>query len=336
MIPALCFFLVGAIAGLFLAVRHFTRKRLPPSVAIVHGVVGATGFAFLLFSVVRQPAFTPPKVALGILIVGIAFGLVNAVYHIRGQRHRSALIVAHALIAFGGVATLGYGIVLSLTSEQTTPPASTVDAGAASAAPLAATPASPSIAPAASAALGDRETPSGAASVASTTPSSPTTPSLGPGLAFTTDKVTFDGGSATLNGTARAALTAIAQQLKRAPQVQLVEIQGYADPRGDDATNVTIARARARAVRDGLVALGVSAARLRSAGYGARCPLDPACTAASCPPELIAHERRVAFVILEANGERFRGPVTCSLATNLIPREDAAYHSAAPGSSTTP
>jgi hypothetical protein len=108
MIAAIGLFLIGAAAGIFLAIRHFTRRRLPGWVAVAHGLAGASGFAVLMLCCAREPTMAAARTALGILVFAITLGCVNVVYHLRGRRHRSTIIVAHALAAVSGVGTLAY------------------------------------------------------------------------------------------------------------------------------------------------------------------------------------------------------------------------------------
>src|SRR5215472_3102361 len=118
MIAAICLFLVGACAGAFLAIRHFRRLRLPGWVAIAHGAAGATGFAILLFVFAHNPGFAPARYGTVILIGAIGLGCVNVVYHLRKLRHRTTLIVVHALSAVAGVGTLTYGVFVSAATAR--------------------------------------------------------------------------------------------------------------------------------------------------------------------------------------------------------------------------
>ena len=312
MLAALCLFLVGASFGVFLAFRHFTRRRLPITVAILHGAAGAIGFALLLLAVLARPDFRPARIATAILIVAVAFGCVNAVYHVRGARHRSALVFVHALLAVAGVGTLAYGVVLGAVHPQGSP----LEIARASSDVARSDVGSTTIAPAVP--------PVPEPSAATDAPAPPAPPPVG--WAFREHAITFENDSAILSDAARAAVSAIARRLMESPAIGLVEIQGYADPRGDDAYNVALTRARARAVRDALVGLGISPGRLRSTGYGARCPLDPTCRPPSCVADKLGLERRVAFLVLEAEGARYRGPITCSRAEKLISPDDVRYH----------
>ncbi len=68
-------------------------------------------------------------------------------------------------------------------------------------------------------------------------------------------------------------LDELAKVIKENPHVQKVSIEGHASDEGDDKYNLVLSKARAEAVRQYLVAKGVSADRLSSTGYGESKPL---------------------------------------------------------------
>ncbi|PZR17632.1 MAG: cell envelope biogenesis protein OmpA [Archangium gephyra] len=76
--------------------------------------------------------------------------------------------------------------------------------------------------------------------------------------------------------------------------VKRVRVEGHTDNRGKKETNQTLSEDRARAVKDYLVAQGIDASRLESAGYGDSKPIAPNLTARG--REL---NRRVEFIVLE-------------------------------------
>ena len=76
------------------------------------------------------------------------------------------------------------------------------------------------------------------------------------------------------------------------PDIELIEVQGHTDERGDDDYNLDLSRRRAAAVVDYLVAHGVDSKRLTSHGYGETQPIDPRHTEAAW-----ALNRRVSFVL---------------------------------------
>ena len=112
------------------------------------------------------------------------------------------------------------------------------------------------------------------------------------------DKVYFDTGKATIKPVSFPILDAVAATLAGNPQIELVEIQGHADERGNDDANLKLTQARVQSVKDYLVKKGVGGDRLIAKGYGETKPL---CTESneSCWEK----NRRVEFVILKPAGE---------------------------------
>jgi outer membrane protein OmpA-like peptidoglycan-associated protein len=99
------------------------------------------------------------------------------------------------------------------------------------------------------------------------------------------------------------------------PQIELVEIQGHADERASDEYNIRLTRDRAAAVLQGLLTRGVRRDRLRSAGYGERCPVNPRHNA-----EAWEQNRRVEFKILRQDGAPTGVEVACPAGRELMPR----------------
>ncbi|HEX8794639.1 MAG TPA: OmpA family protein [Polyangiaceae bacterium] len=297
MITAICFFLVGAIAGAFMVFRHLKRLRLPGWVAIAHGLAGATGFAVLLLFCLREPTVVLARCALGILVGAIALGCVNVVYHLRGIRHRFALILTHALVAVTGVGTLAYAAVVDAQRPTIEPlPAAPLPAPTSAPVPIA------------------KETqPATPAPAAAVQPHDTAYP-LGP--AWTDVRVRFDSNRDHPTAAADASLATIARALADDTSIQLVEVQGHADERGGEPSNLELTRARARAVVNALVARGVSPSRLRVAGYGSRCPARGECRGPDAPApchgdDALREDRRVTFVVVESGGQQFAGPIAC-------------------------
>jgi outer membrane protein OmpA-like peptidoglycan-associated protein len=291
--------------------------------------------------VVREPTFELGRRALYLFIAAIALGCVNLLFHVRRVRHRTSLIVMHALTAVSGVGTLIYAFV----QYAPVPPA----------APAAPRPAAATPAPAVANAMPSGATPAqGAANVAAlkrpaaTQPAPGATPDAPPSSAAVAPKssvepvidpalrqalvhpILFDRESSSLAGVSSAVLDQVAAALKAHGEVTEVEVQGHADERGDDERNLTLTRKRAEAVVDSLVARGVNRRRMRVAGYGARCPSDPACGRSGAPESCHGREswdkdRRVVVVPLRAAGVALQGPIVCERAADLIPPEDRAY-----------
>ncbi len=85
--------------------------------------------------------------------------------------------------------------------------------------------------------------------------------------------ILFDTGKAVLRGDALAVLEDMARWLQADRTVALAEIAGHTDDQGGVAYNQELSEARARAVRDALIARGVAPERLQARGYGLSRPV---------------------------------------------------------------
>jgi K(+)-stimulated pyrophosphate-energized sodium pump len=74
-------------------------------------------------------------------------------------------------------------------------------------------------------------------------------------------RVHFNTGSDDISNAGKLILNGYAKALKANPEAK-VELSGYADPTGDAAKNLELAKARATTVRDALVADGIAAERI--------------------------------------------------------------------------
>jgi outer membrane protein OmpA-like peptidoglycan-associated protein len=81
--------------------------------------------------------------------------------------------------------------------------------------------------------------------------------------------------------------------LIRNPDLELVEVQGHTDNRGDRALNMRLSQQRAESVRRWLNQHGVEPDRLTAKGYGPTRPLAPNIT-----QQNRARNRRVQFRIV--------------------------------------
>jgi outer membrane protein OmpA-like peptidoglycan-associated protein len=328
LIGALAALACGAVAGIFLAVRHFLRKRLPVWVAALHGVGGATGFTLVLLIVVKNPDFVLVRQALYLLIATVALGSVNLLFHVRGVRHRTSLIIMHALTAVSGVSTLLYALLVPPPTAPAAPAPKALPV--ASSAPLAAAAAPTN--PASEAAPSASAAPTAPSEAAAATPSSGPDLKLDPQLKDTLARpIGFAPRSAEILQDSQPAIRDMAQALAQHPEISLLQVQGHADERGVDVRNVELTQRRAAAVVDALVQNGVKRARLRSAGFGARCPADAACREATAPerchaPEQWQMDRRVVLVPLQVGAASFAGELACPNGAALIPPADRAFH----------
>jgi OOP family OmpA-OmpF porin len=112
------------------------------------------------------------------------------------------------------------------------------------------------------------------------------------------DMVYFEYNKAIIKKESYPILDAVAATLQGNPSIELVEIQGHTDERGDDAYNLDLSDRRAAAVKKYLVDKGIDPKRLESQGYGETQPLDRRHNEAAW-----AKNRRVAFLILKRSSD---------------------------------
>jgi outer membrane protein OmpA-like peptidoglycan-associated protein len=86
------------------------------------------------------------------------------------------------------------------------------------------------------------------------------------------DGVTFDVGSSSLKPEFRDTLDKIAASMVQYPD-SLIDVYGHTDSTGSDAFNQSLSESRARTVAGYLSSRGVSAARIRSQGFGETMPI---------------------------------------------------------------
>jgi outer membrane protein OmpA-like peptidoglycan-associated protein len=130
------------------------------------------------------------------------------------------------------------------------------------------------------------------------------------------EKIYFATDSAEILSKSFPIVDAVAATMVGNPQITLVEIQGHADERGADDYNLRLTSDRAASVRQALIQRGVDAKHLRSAGYGERCPVDPAHNAPAWEKN-----RRVEFKIIRTDAGPTGVEVACPAAKDLIPSE---------------
>jgi len=106
-------------------------------------------------------------------------------------------------------------------------------------------------------------------------------------------QVSFGTGSDEILPNSEPLLLEVADALLRNPDLELIEIQGHTDNRGELEVNMLLSQRRAEAVRQWLIEHGVEPARLMAKGYGPTRPLAPNITAYNR-----ARNRRVQFKIV--------------------------------------
>ncbi|MDB4975684.1 MAG: Flagellar motor rotation protein MotB [Myxococcaceae bacterium] len=130
------------------------------------------------------------------------------------------------------------------------------------------------------------------------------------------EKIYFETDSAEIQKRSYPIIDAVAATLIGNPQITLIEIQGHADERSSDEYNVRLTRDRAAAVLEAIVQRGVDRRRMRSGGYGERCPIDPAHNDAAWEKN-----RRVEFKIIENEDGPTGIEVVCPAGKSLIPKK---------------
>jgi hypothetical protein len=107
MIVAIVLFGIAALGGAFLAVLRFQKKPLPLGVAVLHGILAASGLVVLLTSVISAASTgSLPKVALGLFIVAALGGFGLFSFHLRKKDLPIPLVLVHAVVAVAGFLSL--------------------------------------------------------------------------------------------------------------------------------------------------------------------------------------------------------------------------------------
>jgi outer membrane protein OmpA-like peptidoglycan-associated protein len=108
--------------------------------------------------------------------------------------------------------------------------------------------------------------------------------------AYAFDEITFDRGSVAIGPDGVKGIDTLATMLQAYPSAR-VRVMGHADGTGTAAVNEALAEKRAREIKDALVARGVSADRIETAGEGARRPVP------GTEPESAANRRAVVVLL---------------------------------------
>jgi OOP family OmpA-OmpF porin len=90
---------------------------------------------------------------------------------------------------------------------------------------------------------------------------------LPPGEELTLRGVTFRTGSAQLTPSDRLIIDSVVGYVQSRP-TYAIEVRGHTDDRGDDAANLKLSEARAKAVAEYLASKGVDAGRISAVGLG--------------------------------------------------------------------
>lgn len=102
--------------------------------------------------------------------------------------------------------------------------------------------------------------------------------------------IRFDVNKATLKAESMGPINNIFELMQKQPDLKF-SVEGHTDSDGDEAANQKLSEERAKTVKEQLIAMGISAERLSSKGFGESKPIDNNSTA-----EGKANNRRVEFV----------------------------------------
>ncbi len=117
------------------------------------------------------------------------------------------------------------------------------------------------------------------------------------GLVLTLGDVLFDASVAELKPAANRTLLKLVQFLQLNPR-RVVRVEGYTDTRGSREENLELSKARAQAVADTLIDLGIDEKRIQAVGYGADFPVTENASARGR-----AQNRRVEIVFSDDQGK---------------------------------
>jgi len=117
------------------------------------------------------------------------------------------------------------------------------------------------------------------------------------GLVLTLGDVLFDASDAELKPAANRTLLKLVQFLQLNPR-RVVRVEGYTDNRGSREENLELSKARAQAVADTLIDLGIDQSRIQAVGYGADFPVTENASSRGR-----AQNRRVEIVFSDDQGK---------------------------------
>ena len=107
--------------------------------------------------------------------------------------------------------------------------------------------------------------------------------------------IKFDVNKASLKPESMGPINEIYDLMNKNPELNF-SVEGHTDSDGSDDTNMTLSKARGKAVMDKLISMGIEESRLKSNGFGESKPIDDNST-----PEGKANNRRVEFVKFTGN-----------------------------------
>ena len=106
-IAATGLFAVGALGGAFLAFCHFTGKKLPMPVALLHGALGAGGLVCLLLAYLKGGLHGLAAIAFGLFLAAALGGFYLFSKHLRNLPLPSPVVLIYAGVAVVAFVLLG-------------------------------------------------------------------------------------------------------------------------------------------------------------------------------------------------------------------------------------
>jgi hypothetical protein len=104
---AIILFAIAALGGITLAFMHFRGRTPPPlALAILHGLVAASGLVVLLLAVLKIGIGGAPTVALAFFLLAALGGFALLSFHLRGRALPNGLVAGHGLLAVTGFVVL--------------------------------------------------------------------------------------------------------------------------------------------------------------------------------------------------------------------------------------
>jgi hypothetical protein len=92
-------FALAAAGGLFLAFLRFTGKPLPTVIAVLHGLIAASGLVALGTAVLEGGAPQPARIALGLFVLAALGGFFLFSFQLRGKPLPKPVVVIHGAVA---------------------------------------------------------------------------------------------------------------------------------------------------------------------------------------------------------------------------------------------
>jgi hypothetical protein len=111
MLIATVLFAIAALGGAFLAALRFQKKDLPFPVAILHGLLAASGLVALLLAVMNGSATGAGKIALGLFVVAALGGFFLFSLYLRKRELPIPVVLIHAIVALVAFAILVIGVL---------------------------------------------------------------------------------------------------------------------------------------------------------------------------------------------------------------------------------